>query len=267
MYSGIYKLCRDLDVAAKAYSRAWCRSFAQKLIKAIPVRELRDSIYVAVLQQGIGTDELYIQPNRTFIAKETTSSAGYYASVERNNTPHYLSDTYMGTQFTDEICQSLYEAVLLTIADYNDIGRTLTCGPWAMIACRAPYHFIRRIKLILSFEIMGLSTFEREITASKADFEHQARCVEHCNMIKRLDGLKLFISIDAMKQGTSAKYEEALVSPVYRLQAQGVKVTVSSNWSIPGINFDYSKPVSEWEENIRTNSVFVSHFWGPNVTI
>lgn len=144
----------------------------------------------------------------------------------------------MGTQSTDEICQSLYEGVLLTIADYNDIGRTLTCGPWAIIACRAQYHFIRRIKLVLSFEIMGLNAFERENTASKADFEQQARCVEQCNMTKRLDGLKLFISIDAMKQGTSAKYEAAPVAPVYQLQAWSVEVTVSSNWSIPGINFD-----------------------------
>ncbi|KAF2825443.1 hypothetical protein CC86DRAFT_265438, partial [Ophiobolus disseminans] len=83
-----------------------------------------------------------------------------------------------------------------------------------------------------------------------------------CGMLTHVDGLEVSIVISALSKSTFERYEETLVQPVYQLKKKGVKINVACvayvGHHIDVPSFDYDKPLSEWEEKIRTGSVFVS---------
>jgi hypothetical protein len=87
--------------------------------------------------------------------------------------------------------------------------------------------------------------------------------VSYCAELKQVGRLELTIVLDAILLMAAEKYEEMLVSLIYQLKKKGAQVDLISWWlhNDSGPSTRYDKPLSEWEEKIRTDSVFVSTEW------
>ncbi|KAH4209595.1 hypothetical protein HBI70_085320 [Parastagonospora nodorum] len=92
-----------------------------------------------------------------------------------------------------------------------------------------------------------------EYYATRHHFKQQASCLKQCELFKRLDGFELRVILK-IGQEAAGRYEEVLVENVYWMKVKGVNL--DGSYAGPSPRFDYDKPLSEWEEKIRTNSVF-----------
>jgi hypothetical protein len=178
-----------------------------------------------------------------------------------------LKPSFVGIQFATEIGQAFYEKTRFALENVKDLSYILRYGPLKKCPVRPPSDFIRRLDINLSFgDLVSIGSYAkrriREEGLHRDTYEYQMWGISDCRMIEYAKSLELRIFIDSLSPRTTDKWEEALVPIVYDLKSKGVQVYVGcvdgcSIWREPIV--DYDKPLSEWEEKIRTNSVFVSN--------
>lgn len=136
-----------------------------------------------------------------------------------------------------------------------DVLPLLKYGPLQEYPLVAPHAFLRRLNIHFNFHDQEPKDFY-ELLVTKQDFEEQVSCLEHCGLIAHLKGFELTLVVDVIGAVTAEKYEEAIVEHMYRLKTKGIHLVIDYPHGNP--SFDYDKPLSEWQEKIRTNGVFVS---------
>jgi hypothetical protein len=148
----------------------------------------------------------------------------------------------------------------MKVENHLVVWASLTCGPLADYPSIPPHALIWRLEVHFSCDnyggIMGDYQDLYEYYATRHDFDEQASRCKHCGLIKRLNGFELKINLK-FGQEAAGRYEEVLVENVYWLKVKDVKL--DGSYAGPNPSFDYDKPLSEWEEKIRTNRVFVSN--------
>jgi len=250
-----YDYCRDIESEARTYSRTWCRIFSQSLVETITAPEIRDMIYLPLLSEAIdGGVLIKSMSNSSWSLPSSLPLSQCYACSGYNVLPHYLSSRYMGEEFLSEICQAWYKHVEHTVESPLEILPLLKFGPLQEYPLNPPHAFLRRLNINFNFYDQEPKDVY-EFLATKQDFEAQVSCLEHCELIAHLKGFELTLLVDVIAAVTAEKYEEAMVEHVSRLKTKGIKLVIGCSHGSPSFNYD--KPLSEWQEKIRTNSVFV----------
>ena len=191
---------------------------------------------------------------------KTKMNGPYQVQPKDSHLEHFMTPAIMGNDFAVEICQTFYKHASLVIACPYETDLILRDGPLLRHPQCRPYNFIRRLEIELCFVGDWMARKMLEDDNNKGHYELLAYDVSQVGMIKPLNGYDLHVRPRFDSAGGMAKMEEVLVPVVYKLKEKGVNVKVSAVPIYPSHNasFDYEKPLSEWEEKIRTDSVFVS---------
>ncbi|KAF2825441.1 hypothetical protein CC86DRAFT_43227 [Ophiobolus disseminans] len=103
---------------------------------------------------------------------------------------------------------------------------------------------------------------DRELHATKEDFERQINQLAAILQIKHTNSFILGISIHVHHAQSSEKYQEFLVPLVYDLKVRGFDLRLTFYLPRPFKAADftsaYDKPRAEWDEQIRKKSVFIT---------